>query len=105
MKKLRAGVSGLEEDMLRFVKEAQATGRLDHPNIVPVHDLGEVGEGRIYFTLKYVKGLSLKEVIRGRRDATQPKDNAKSRTLFSSRKMIVVLITATNAFAAGVSKP
>src|SRR5437588_1186195 len=76
MKMLRpqAGAGVEETDLLRFVKEAQATGRLEHPNIVPVHDLGVDGEGRIYFTLKYVKGVSLKEVIRGRRDATALED-------------------------------
>src|SRR5256885_1047639 len=104
MKKLRAGVSGLEEDMLRFVKEAQATGRLEHPNIVPVHDLGVDGEGRIYFTLKYVKGLSLKEVIRGRRDATQLEDKRKFRDVFSSRQMIEILISVCNAVAYAHSK-
>src|SRR5438105_8408138 len=104
MKKLRAGVSGLEEDMLRFVKEAQATGRLEHPNIVPVHDLGVDGEGRIYFTLKYVKGLSLKEVIRGRRDATQLEDKRKFRDVFTPRQMIEILISVCNAVAYAHSK-
>jgi len=104
MKKLRPGSGGLEEDMLRFIKEAQATGRLEHPNIVPVHDLGVDGEGRIYFTLKYVKGLSLKEVIRGRRDATQLEDKRKFRDVFSPRQMIEILIGVCNAVAYAHSK-
>src|SRR4051812_42614502 len=55
-----------EESLIRFIEEAQATGQLEHPNIVPVHDLGVDGEGRVYFTLKYVQGVALKKVIKGR---------------------------------------
>ncbi|HTC94768.1 MAG TPA: SUMF1/EgtB/PvdO family nonheme iron enzyme [Terriglobales bacterium] len=93
-----------EEDMLRFIKEAQATGRLEHPNIVPVHDLGIDADGRIYFTLKYVKGVSLKEVIRGRRDNKQLEDGRKFREVWSPRQMIEILISICNAMAYAHSK-
>src|ERR1051326_300666 len=106
MKRLRpqAAMGAAEEDLLRFVKEAQAAGRLEHPNIVPVHDLGVDGDGRVYFTLKYVKGLSLKEVIRGRRDATQLEDKRKFRDVFTPRQMIEILISVCNAVAYAHSK-
>lgn len=106
MKMLRPamGADVDETDLLRFIKEAQATGRLEHPNIVPVHDLGVDGEGRIYFTLKYVKGVSLKEVIRGRRDATALEDKRKFRDVFSSRQMLEILTAVCNAVAYAHSK-
>ncbi|HLQ51109.1 MAG TPA: protein kinase, partial [Terriglobales bacterium] len=93
-----------EDEMLRFIKEAQATGRLEHPNIVPVHDLGLDAEGRIYFTLKYVKGVSLKEVIRGRRDNRQLEDGRKFREVWSPRQMIEILVNICNAMAYAHSK-
>ena len=43
----------------RFLEEAQVTGQLDHPGIVPVHDLGLDGAGRVYFTMKLVRGEDL----------------------------------------------
>ena len=46
----------------RFLEEAQVTGQLDHPNIVPVHELGLVPDGRAYFTMKLVKGRDLKRI-------------------------------------------
>ena len=48
----------------RFVHEAQIAGQLEHPNIVPVHDLGVDAGGRPFFTMKLVKGRSLSELIR-----------------------------------------
>jgi|GEM_PF-3136059 len=47
----------------RFLEEAQVTGQLDHPGIVPVHELGLDPQGRVYFTMKLVKGRTLKEVL------------------------------------------
>lgn len=46
----------------RFLEEAETTGQLDHPGIVPVHELGLDANGRVYFTMKLVKGQDLKAV-------------------------------------------
>ena len=50
----------------RFTQEAQITGQLEHPNIVPVHDLGTMPDGTPFFTMKEVKGDALTEVIEAR---------------------------------------
>jgi serine/threonine-protein kinase len=46
-----------------FVREARITGRLEHPNIIPVHDLGFIQGYGIYFTMKHIRGESLMEVL------------------------------------------
>jgi len=46
-----------------FLEEAQVTGQLDHPGIVPVHELGVDEEQRVYFTMKLVKGEDLRAVF------------------------------------------
>ena len=46
----------------RFLEEAQITGQLDHPGIVPVHELGLDQDGRVFFTMKLVKGRDLKSI-------------------------------------------
>ena len=47
----------------RFIEEAQICAQLQHPNIVPVHELGKLPDGRMYFTMKEIKGRELKEII------------------------------------------
>jgi serine/threonine protein kinase/tetratricopeptide (TPR) repeat protein len=47
----------------RFLEEAQVTGQLDHPGIVPVHELGLDQDGRVYFTMKLVQGRDLKAIF------------------------------------------
>ncbi|MHC5081621.1 MAG: serine/threonine-protein kinase, partial [Planctomycetota bacterium] len=54
---------GDRERVERFVEEAQVTGQLEHPNIVPVHELGLDPEGKVYFTMKLVRGESLESVL------------------------------------------
>jgi serine/threonine protein kinase len=47
----------------RFLEEAQVTGQLEHPNIVPIHEIGIDPKGRMYFTMKLVKGRTLSQII------------------------------------------
>ena len=47
----------------RFLIEAEITGGLEHPGIVPVYGLGTYGSGRPYYAMRFVKGDSLKEAI------------------------------------------
>jgi len=55
----------------RFVEEAQVTAQLEHPNIVPVHELGRDEHGAIYFTMKLVKGRSLGEILTTAREGQE----------------------------------
>ena len=61
----KAGAGSLPDSRVleRFLEEAQVTGQLDHPGIVPVHELGVDSEGQVYFTMKLVKGKTLGEVF------------------------------------------
>jgi serine/threonine-protein kinase len=49
----------------RFDREARAEGRIAHPNVVSVHDVGETDDGRPYIVMDYVEGQSLAELIAG----------------------------------------
>ena len=51
------------EALARFAAEAQITGQLNHPNIVPVHEIGRTGDGALFFVMRLVRGRSLAEII------------------------------------------
>ncbi len=52
-----------DNQLSRFLEEAQITGQLDHPGIVPVHDLGIGEDGRVFFTMPLVRGKDLKQIF------------------------------------------
>ena len=52
-----------EGDLLRFIEEAQITGQLQHPNIVPVYELGVDEQEQVFYTMKLVEGITLKKVL------------------------------------------
>jgi serine/threonine protein kinase/Leucine-rich repeat (LRR) protein/Flp pilus assembly protein TadD len=58
---LEAGVS--EEHRQRFIQEAAVLGKLAHPNIVPVYDIGRDSDGQLYYTMKLVKGVTLQDIL------------------------------------------
>ncbi len=47
----------------RLRREAGLTARLDHPGIVPVHDVGELADGTLYYTMRVVRGRSLEAAL------------------------------------------
>ena len=51
------------DQQVRFRVEAQITGRLEHPGIVPVHELGTNAQGEPYYVMKFVQGHTLQKVI------------------------------------------
>jgi serine/threonine protein kinase/tetratricopeptide (TPR) repeat protein len=62
----------------RFLREAEITGRLEHPGIVPVYGLGLNSRGQPYYAMRFIRGVSLKEAIN---DYHRPaEDRAAGRT-------------------------
>ena len=57
--KLLSADSASTEDVARFVMEAQITAQLEHPGIPPVHDIGRLSDGTLYYSMKCVEGMHL----------------------------------------------
>jgi serine/threonine-protein kinase len=54
-----------ERQVARFLREARIQGRLDHPAIVPVHEIGRDGDGRPFFVMKKLAGTTLAAILDG----------------------------------------
>jgi PAS domain S-box-containing protein len=64
LKELKPELAVHPQHQERFIREARITGQLEHPGIVPVYDF-HLGDGsRCYYTMRFVKGRTLTEVIR-----------------------------------------
>jgi serine/threonine-protein kinase len=57
--------AGANEDLTkRLVREARILAQLEHPGIVPVHDVGTLPDGRVFYTMKFVEGLRLDQYVK-----------------------------------------
>jgi serine/threonine protein kinase len=87
LKMLSAEVGGEDELHARFRREAEAIGRLSHPNIVTVYDLGEA-DGQLYMAMELLEGDDLRSLIERRVDVP-----------LADRVRILIQICAAIAYA------
>jgi serine/threonine-protein kinase len=79
-----------------FVEEARAVGQLEHPAITPVYDLGVTPDDQLYFTMKYLNGETMADLILRLREA----DGALLETWsFSRRLELIVTVAEALSFA------
>ena len=65
LKVIKAGSLADDEQIARFYTEAEAAGRLDHPAIVPIYEVGE-SNGQHFYSMAFVEGCSLADLLRDR---------------------------------------
>lgn len=83
-----------QEKKIRFIEEAQITGQLEHPNVVPVHELGLDARQRLFFSMKMVKGRSLAQVLAGQQTV-----GGKQTREFSLSRLLNVFVGVCHALA------
>jgi len=85
-----------------FIREAQITGQLNHPNIVPVHDFGVDEGGQLFFTMKLVEGKSLRRILADGREANADYGYSYERLLNSIEILLKVCDALAFAHSRGV---
>jgi formylglycine-generating enzyme required for sulfatase activity/tRNA A-37 threonylcarbamoyl transferase component Bud32 len=91
MKVMLARYAHNAEALERFLAEAQITAQLEHPNIVPIHDVGMMDDGTVYFTMKFIEGQSLGAVAKGLR-SEDPAVVAATRREWPDERLIAVFL-------------
>lgn len=76
----------------RFVDEVRTMGALDHPNITPIYDVGRDERGRLFFTMKYVEGLSLEDLV-----AKLAEGDAATHAQFPLARRLDIFVAILNA--------
>ncbi|GAA4427558.1 protein kinase domain-containing protein [Bremerella cremea] len=69
VKTLKRDIGQREDDRAKFLSEAVITGILDHPNIVPIHELGQTEDGTLFYSMKCVTGTEWHKAIRNKSEA------------------------------------
>lgn len=63
----------------RFLREAEITGQLEHPGIVPIYSVGQNANGQPYYAMRFIGGVSLADEIRTLHDIEHPQTSINSR--------------------------
>lgn len=66
IKVIKEGLPSTSETLRRFIEEARISGQLQHPGIVPVHELGRFPDGRYFFAMKLIQGETLQDLLQKR---------------------------------------
>jgi serine/threonine-protein kinase len=82
----------------RFVFEAEVTGTLEHPGIVPVYSLGLDGDGRPYYAMRFIRGETLDEAL-SRYHAAESKAQAPGARGLGLRQLLTRFVAVCNAVA------
>ena len=61
LKRMRSQEAASPQQARRFQFEAEVTGRLDHPGVVPVYGLGHDASGRLYYAMRFIRGKTLQQ--------------------------------------------
>jgi serine/threonine-protein kinase len=78
----------------QFIEEAQVLAQLEHPNIVPLHDLGLTADGGPYCTMRYVRGRSLSDVL-----ALLRREDTGAVRVYSFTRLIQIYLQVLQAMA------
>src|SRR5262249_28164117 len=87
------------ESRARFLLEAEVTGALEHPGIVPVYGLGTYPDGRPYYAMRFIRGDSLQDAIRRFHHADKDVNRDRGQRALELRQLLGRFVDVCNAMA------
>ncbi|MEO2045876.1 MAG: serine/threonine-protein kinase [Pirellulales bacterium] len=94
MKTLHPHLASHDYQRARFLREARVTAQLQHPNTVPVYELGHDNGGNPYFTMKKISGETLRDILE-----SQIAGNREALETYNLDRQLGLLIQVCNALA------
>jgi eukaryotic-like serine/threonine-protein kinase len=93
IKSLRPELRDDERAVLKFIEEARVTGQLEHPNVVPIYDLGE-GHADPFIVMRLIEGKSLAQLL-----AQSPKPAAGAESVDLLQRVVQVVLRVCDALS------
>ena len=97
MKILHSAWKDNSRERVRFTSEGQIAAQLEHPNIIPVYDLGKLPDGRPYFTMQIIRDRSFRTVVWDVHQGNDKKGRYIQRTGWSLNRMLNVFLKICDA--------
>jgi len=97
LKEIRERFANSETSRNRFMLEAEVTGGLEHPGIVPVYGMGQDAKGRPFYAMRFIRGSSLKEELERFHDSKIKKEQDATSRRLQLRSLLGRLIDVCNA--------
>jgi tetratricopeptide (TPR) repeat protein/tRNA A-37 threonylcarbamoyl transferase component Bud32 len=98
LKQIKAEYAADPQGRARFLLEAEITGGLEHPGIVPVYGLGTYDDGRPFYAMRFIKGDSLKDAI-GRFHADEATQKDPGRRTLALNRLLRGFLDVCNALS------
>jgi len=99
LKEIQAQFADDPRHRARFEFEAEVTGGLEHPGIVPVYGLGHTPDGRPFYAMRFIKGNSLKDAIRRFHEDEKQSGRDPGRSTLELRELLGRFIDVCDAVA------
>jgi serine/threonine protein kinase/Tfp pilus assembly protein PilF len=98
LKFLKPSRAGDPESRRRFLQEAEVTGRLEHPGVVPIYALGSDATGAPCYAMRFIRGATLQDALAGFHAAETPTRDRTERSL-ALRELLTRFVSVCNTVA------
>lgn len=98
VKRLQSPRARDTESRSRFIREAEITGQLEHPGVVPIYGLGTAADGSPVYAMRFIRGDNFQQAIERFHDAEVPGRDPGERTL-AFRQLLSRLVSVCNTLA------
>jgi serine/threonine-protein kinase len=99
LKEIQDRFADQDEARSRFLREAEITGNLEHPGIVPVYGLGTYYDGRPYYAMRFIRGQSMQDALARFHKSDEDSQRDPGERSLALRELLTRFVAVCNAMA------